>query len=105
MIMKHAAAVVQPTRYEGSPGGGEVEDAVAVGMQAIVSDIPVNLEIEDDSVLFFHTGNEKDLSAKMKEAIERNWKIPEREELERQGTLRQNHYYEILKTMIDHTVR
>src|SRR5262249_46530555 len=44
-IMRSAIAVVQPTLFEGCPGGGAVYDAVSVGTPVIASDIPVNREI------------------------------------------------------------
>jgi glycosyltransferase involved in cell wall biosynthesis len=45
-IMKGAVAVVQPTLSEGGPGGGAVYDAVALGVPALLSDIPVNRELD-----------------------------------------------------------
>lgn len=45
-IMRGALAVVQPTAFEGGPGGGAVFDAVALGVPTLVSSIPVNREIE-----------------------------------------------------------
>ena len=45
-IMRSAVAVVQPTLFEGTPGGLAVYDAIGVGQRVIVSDIPVNREIE-----------------------------------------------------------
>ncbi|MCW1843783.1 glycosyltransferase [Prosthecomicrobium hirschii] len=45
-LMKGSVAVVQPTAFEGGPGGGSVYDAVALGVPTIVSDIPINREIE-----------------------------------------------------------
>lgn len=45
-IMKHAVAVVQPTLFEGGPGGGSVYDAVSLGVPALLSDIPVNRELD-----------------------------------------------------------
>ena len=44
-LMKNALAVIQPTLFEGGPGGGSVYDAVSVGTPTIVSDIPVNREM------------------------------------------------------------
>jgi len=45
-IMKHALGVIQPTLFEGGPGGGAVYDAVSLGVPALVSDLPVNRELE-----------------------------------------------------------
>jgi glycosyltransferase involved in cell wall biosynthesis len=55
-LLKHAVAVIQPTLFEGGPGGGAVYDAVALGVPALVSDIPVNLEIDEENVRFFRAG-------------------------------------------------
>ena len=52
-LMRGAVAVIQPTMFEGGPGGGAVFDAVALGVSCIVSDIPVNLEIDEPDVHFF----------------------------------------------------
>ena len=45
-LMKGSIAVVQPTSFEGGPGGGSVYDAISLGVPTIVSDIPINREIE-----------------------------------------------------------
>jgi len=69
-LMKGCAAVVQPTLFEGGPGGGAVYDAVALGVPSIVSDIPVNREIDDPGVAFFRTGDDEDLEEKMRRALD-----------------------------------
>jgi glycosyltransferase involved in cell wall biosynthesis len=45
-IMKGALAVIQPTLFEGGPGGGAVYDAVSLGVPSLVSDLPVNRELD-----------------------------------------------------------
>lgn len=67
-LIRGAVALVQPTLFEGGPGGGAVYDAVALGQHAIVSDIPVNTEIDDPLVRFFRTGDAASLSAAMAQA-------------------------------------
>jgi glycosyltransferase involved in cell wall biosynthesis len=61
-LMRRSIALVQPTLFEGGPGGGSVYDATAIGTPAIVSDIPVNREIEADNVTFFPAGDDKALA-------------------------------------------
>lgn len=56
-VMKGALAVVQPTLFEGGPGGGCVYDAVALGVPVLLSDIPVNREATGDWIRFFPPGN------------------------------------------------
>lgn len=67
-LLKSSIALVQPTLFEGGPGGGAVYDAVSLGVQSLVSDIPVNTEIVDDSVSFFRAGDADSLFRKMKTA-------------------------------------
>lgn len=64
-LLKHSIAVIQPTLFEGGPGGGAVYESVAYGIRSIVSDIPVNKEIDDETVTFFKTGSSKNLSEEM----------------------------------------
>jgi len=64
-ILKNCMAIIQPTLFEGGPGGFSVFESVGYGLPSIVSDIPVNKEIEDETVTFFKTGSEIDLAKKM----------------------------------------
>ncbi|MDP9123120.1 MAG: glycosyltransferase [Pseudomonadota bacterium] len=52
-LMRGALALVQPTLFEGGPGGGAVYDAIGVGQRCIVSDIPVNRELDEPGIVFF----------------------------------------------------
>jgi len=65
-ILKGSIAVLQPTLFEGGPGGGAVYDAIAMGVPAIVSDIPVNKELDGvEGLLFFKTEDVDDMTEKM----------------------------------------
>lgn len=64
-IMRRSVAVVQPTLFEGGPGGGSVYDAVSTATPAIISDIDVNREVDFGVVEFFRTGSAEDLAEKM----------------------------------------
>ena len=101
LLMKESVAVIQPTLYEGSPGGGEIEDAVSLGKRSIVSDIPVNLEIREDTVTFFHCGSVNDLTEKMITILSAEYCEPSKEVLVTLGKQRQKHYYDVLRVMID----
>jgi glycosyltransferase involved in cell wall biosynthesis len=68
-IMRGSLAVIQPTLFEGGPGGGSVYDAVSTRTPSIVSDIPVNREIDIGVVRFFAAGSAEDLAAKMAEML------------------------------------
>ena len=48
-LMKASVAVIQPTLFEGGPGGGSIYDAISLGVRAIASDIPINYELPLDS--------------------------------------------------------
>ena len=66
-LLRGAVAVVQPTWFEGGRGGGAVLDAIAVGVPALMSDIPVNLEIAADNCRFFKKADPSALAALMLE--------------------------------------
>lgn len=69
-LLKNAVALVQPTLFEGGPGGGSTYEAVALGKRVLLSDIPVNLEIDGGDVRFFKSGNHIELSRLMIEALD-----------------------------------
>ncbi len=64
-IMREAIAVIQPTLFEGGPGGGAVYDAVGLGKRVIVSDIPVNREISRYVDRYFDPHDAADLASAM----------------------------------------
>jgi glycosyltransferase involved in cell wall biosynthesis len=64
-ILRRSVGVIQPTLFEGGPGGGAVYDAIAYGVPAIISDIIVNCEIKHPLVLFFSVQNPDDLAERM----------------------------------------
>lgn len=64
-VMKNSICLIQPTLFEGGPGGGAVYDALSVGVRVIVSNIEVNLEIEAEDVIFFEASDSSDLAQKM----------------------------------------
>lgn len=68
-LIRGAIALIQPTLFEGGPGGGAVYDAVGLGQISIVSDIPVNTEIDDPTVTFFTAGDVDSLNAAMQAAL------------------------------------
>ncbi len=71
-LMRKARAVLQPTLFEGGPGGGSVYDALSLGTPVIVSDIPVNRElIGQENVTFFRSRDPEDLSRVMFEEFSR----------------------------------
>jgi glycosyltransferase involved in cell wall biosynthesis len=69
-LVRASVAVVQPTTFEGGPGGGAVYDAIAVGVPALVSDIEINQEIHDPRCTFFSTGNSDELAALMLKIVD-----------------------------------
>jgi len=56
-LLKRAVALIQPTRFEGGPGGGSTYEAVAIGQKVLLSDLPVNLEVDGGDVRYFACGD------------------------------------------------
>lgn len=73
-LLKKSIAVIQPTLFEGGPGGGASYDAVSLGHPLIISNINVNKEIDKrDRIFFFDPKNQHDLTKKMIYIIENNF--------------------------------
>ena len=70
-LLRGSEALIQPTLYEGGPGGGSLYDAIGLGVPAVVSDIPINLEIDTGDVAFFRAGNAEDLAEKLQTMLGR----------------------------------
>ena len=70
-MVRGSIAVIQPTLFEGGPGGGSIYDAVALGVLGLVSDIPVNREIDDANIAYFAPGDSEGLAQLMIEAPSR----------------------------------
>ena len=68
-VMRRSVAVVQPTLFEGGPGGGAVYDGVSTATPVILSDIPVNREADLGVMEFFRAGSAEDLAQKMLAAL------------------------------------
>lgn len=64
-LLQHAVALIQPTLFEGGPGGGAVFDATSLGIRSIVSDISVNQELHESTVTFFRAGDAAALAEAM----------------------------------------
>lgn len=71
-LLNGADLLLQPTLFEGGPGGGAVHDSVALGIPSILSDIPVNFEINDSTVTFFKAGDEQSLANAIMQVIQCN---------------------------------
>jgi glycosyltransferase involved in cell wall biosynthesis len=76
-ILLKSKALIQPTLFEGGPGGGAVYEALANGIPALMSDIPVNCEIQNPLAYFFKVGDEKDLASKMNGILHVKKVLPE----------------------------
>jgi glycosyltransferase involved in cell wall biosynthesis len=74
-LMKKSIAVIQPTSFEGGPGGGSVKDAMALGVPTIISDISVNKEIKYKKNFFFKNNDFFDLSLKMENILKYKFQI------------------------------
>lgn len=84
-LMRGCEVLLQPTHFEGGPGGGSVYEAVGLGVPAVVSDIPINLEIDQGEVCFFRKGDAEHLAESVAELLSSPRPRPTREELLAKG--------------------
>jgi len=65
-LLINSEAVIQPTLYEGGPGGFSSYEAIAYQKKLVLSNIPINKEIKYNKTLFFNPLSSKDLFLKLK---------------------------------------
>jgi glycosyltransferase involved in cell wall biosynthesis len=82
-LIRAAALVVQPSRYEG--WSSVVEDARALGKRMVLSDIAVHVEQAPRGALYFRTGDPTDLAQRLIEGLELAPALDEHEALARQA--------------------
>jgi glycosyltransferase involved in cell wall biosynthesis len=88
-LLRNSLALVQPTLFEGGPGGGAVYDAVGLGVPALVSNIEVNREVDCGDVRFFEAGNADALARLMRDVLQAEpLQRPGRDQLLEAGTAR-----------------
>lgn len=75
-LIRSSVAMVQPSLFEGGPGGGSVFDAISLGVHCIVSDVKVNLELNEPNVSFFKARDPASLAEEMlKELFQQDARI------------------------------
>ena len=57
-LLKNSIALIQPSLFEGGPGAGAVNEAIAIDLPVIVSDIEIHKEIKHNKIFYFNTKNQ-----------------------------------------------
>lgn len=91
-LMLEAEAVVQPSLFEGGPGGGSIYNAIALGRPTIVSDLPVNREIEALVTHFFDPADPRDLLERLRAVQATPFEPKSPESLLREGEARRRDF-------------
>jgi len=77
-LINNSIALVQPSIYEGGPGGFSSADAISLNKKVIISDIKINSEIKKDSrFIFFNPYDPSELSNKMELVIDNQLEEPQ----------------------------
>ena len=89
-ILCQSQAALQPTLFEGNPGGGIAYNAISLGVPIILSDIPVNLELKSPLAYFFKRHSPESLKEVIVSFIREYSRCPlySRMELIEQGEMR-----------------
>jgi glycosyltransferase involved in cell wall biosynthesis len=103
-LLRGAVALLQPTLFEGGPGGGSTYDAVALGVPVILSDIPVNREVEGSRISYFPPGEPEALAAQMARALEAPALAPDPQQLQEQAQQRLQRLGRTLQQAIEEAV-
>jgi glycosyltransferase involved in cell wall biosynthesis len=98
-LLVNARALIQPTLFEGGPAGGAGQEAIALGVNLILSDIPVNREVDHtSSIQYFRPNSADDLALLMEKSWATQSRRPDLESLnELQSMYRSRLGAELLK--------
>lgn len=101
-MLKKSIAIIQPTLFEGNPGGGVAYNAISLGLPLILSDIPVNKELKSKFVVFFDAHNMSDLADKMSRMYNHEYLMPEWtvDDCIEQGELKQKRLLTAIESLI-----
>lgn len=104
-IMCGSLAVIQPTLFEGNPGGGIAYNAISMNVPIILSDIEVNKELKGDNVYFFKKTDHVELAKKMSELADNHSKyIMDKEYLLATAQKRFDELIVAIEKMLDYAV-
>jgi glycosyltransferase involved in cell wall biosynthesis len=87
-LLRGALAMIQPTRYEGSPGGMSTFQAAGLGVPALLSDIEVNREAHGAGIRHFRVGDADDLARQIRDLLAHPPARPDRAALETEAQSR-----------------
>jgi glycosyltransferase involved in cell wall biosynthesis len=104
-LLRGSLALVQPTLYEGGPGGGAAYNAVALGVPVIASNVPVNLEMRKEDVDFFKADLPSDLAKKMAEKLSSATTPKSELQLIKEGEYRAKNLVKALNSVIDKSIK
>lgn len=106
-IMCNSVGVIQPTLFEGNPGGGIAYNALAMDVPIILSVINVNKELNYKKAVFFEARNANDLADKMKQLLSTSDAEvrKSKEELIAAGNERMNKLCEAINEAITKTIK
>lgn len=73
-LIYNSKALIQPSLFEGGPGGFSVYEAISFNKPILVSDIKVNKEINYNKVFYFKANSYIDLSNKIEKIYKKKFK-------------------------------
>lgn len=95
-LLKNSLGLIQPTLFEGGPGGGSGYDAISLGVPVIASDITVNREITCGDITFFRAGDDGSLADALRARGTACYSGPPPALLWKQGVLRRKYCGEFI---------
>lgn len=73
-LINHSIGLIQPSLFEGGPGGFSVYEAISLNKPVIISDIKVNKEIKYKKLFYFKSKSYIDLSVQLRKAYNKKFR-------------------------------
>lgn len=104
-LLKHSIAAIQPSLFEGGPGGGAAFDAECLGKRIVMSDTKINKQSTYTNVAYFTANSDRALLAALRQNGIKNTHQIDVDILMMNGQTRLRRASQVLNTMICHVVK
>ncbi len=92
-LIKNSLGVIQPSLYEGGPGGFSSYEAISLKKCLIISDLKINKEIKYKNIIFFKKNSSKDLTKKLLIVLNKKKQIKKSQDLSKINQKKLGNYF------------
>ncbi len=101
-LIKNSLGVIQPSLYEGGPGGFSSYEAISLKKCLIISDLKINKEIKYKNIIFFKKNSSKDLTKKLLIVLNKKKQLKKNQDLSKINQKKLgNHFLKLIDKILN----